>query len=222
MKKMKINATITMLMLVTVLFVAGCSKKMSDSNAENEKGNLESASNKGKKYKLVTSESKLEWLAKKVTGEHDGTVDISAGELFADKDKLNGGNFDIDFTTISALNMDDEGLKAKLIGHLKSEDFFSASAHPIGKFEITSTNLSDDGKGNNYNITGKLTIKGITKEISFPAKVNISDDKVTASADFNIDRTLWDIKFRSGKFYENLGDNLIYDDFNIKFNITAK
>ncbi len=79
-----------------------------------------------------------------------------------------------------------------------------------------------DSLGNNVKIGGKLTIKGISKDISFPAKVSIADNYVNAEADFNIDRTLWDIKFRSGKFYENLGDNLINDDFNIKFNIVAK
>jgi len=215
------------LMLLTVLALsiaslAGCSKTSDQSETKSGKTENTTASNKGKKLNVVASESKLEWVGKKVTGQHNGTVDIKKGEVFVENGKLTGGSFEFDFTTIKVVDLKDTSSNAKLTGHLKSDDFFSAASHPIGKFEITSATPISDGSGNNYKLTGNLTIKGITKEVTFPAKVNINGDVVTASSDFNIDRTLWDIKFRSGKFFENLGDNLISDDFNIKFNITAK
>ncbi|MEO8209753.1 MAG: YceI family protein [bacterium] len=207
--------------LLALSVYMGCSKSK-DEVSKTDKKDVVSASNKGKKLTLLIPESKLEWVGKKVTGEHHGTVDINKGELFVENGKLTGGSFEINFATIKNLDLKDTASNAKLTGHLKSDDFFSAGKFPIGKFEITSVTPTSDGSGNNYLLKGNLTIKGITKEISFPAKVNIADDKTTATADFKIDRTLWDIKFRSGKFFENLGDNLISDDINIKLDITAK
>ncbi len=200
----------------------GCSKSTSEKTNSTDNKNLKTASNKGEKLNLVLSESNLEWSGKKITGQHNGTVDIKSGDLYLDNGKLTGGNFEIDFTTIKVLQLDDPELNAKLTGHLKSNDFFSAQSFPTGKFEIKSLAPLSNGNDNNYTVSGNLTIKGITKEITFPAKVLINGNTVIASADFNIDRTLWDIKFRSGKFYENLGDNLISDEINIKFNISAK
>jgi len=217
----KINLMLLAILVLSIAIIAGCSKTSND-DTKTVKTENTTASNKGKKLSVVASESKLEWIGKKVTGQHNGTVDIKKGEIFLDNGKLTGGNFEFDFTTIKVIDLTDTASNAKLTGHLKSDDFFSVASHPIGKFEIKSASLVSDGAGNNYKLSGNLTIKGITKEVTFPAKVNIAGDVVTASADFNIDRTLWDIKFRSAKFFENLGDNLINDDFNIKFNIVAK
>jgi len=208
-------------LLLTIVLLSGCSETKNEKVSTDTKGQTAST-NKGKKLNIVSSESKLEWMGKKVTGQHNGTVDLGKGDLYVDGGKLTGGSFEIDFSTIKVLDITDESLNAKLTGHLKSDDFFSVSTFSIGKFEITSVTAIPNATTNNYTIGGKLTIKGITKEISFPAKVNISGDAVTAMADFNIDRTLWDIKYNSGKYFENLGDKLISDEFNIKFNIIAK
>lgn len=221
--KTKKNAIVLLAVILSVITMFyGCSNTSREQTSKTETKDGISASNKGKKLNIVSSESKLEWTGKKVTGQHNGTVDITKGDLFIDNNTLTGGNFDIDFTSIKVVDITDPETNSKLTGHLKSDDFFSAGSFPIGKFEIKSLAPLSDGTGNNYSVTGNLTIKGITKEITFPAKVNINSGSVTATADFNIDRTFWDIKFRSGKFYENLGDKLISDDFNIKFNVTAK
>lgn len=222
MKTLKKLSSVTVIFVTLISLFYGCSKSTSDKTNNTENKNLKTASNKGEKLNLVLSESKLEWSGKKVTGQHNGTIDFKNGDLYLDNGKLTGGNFDIDFTTIKVRDLEDPELNAKLTGHLKSNDFFSAQSFPIGKFEIKSLAPLSNGTENNYTVSGSLTIKGIKKEITFPAKVMINANSVIASADFNIDRTLWDIKFRSGKFFENLGDNLISDDFNIKFNISAK
>lgn len=207
---------------ITAAVISSCSKN--DNNKSSGSGNTEmySASGKGDKFMVNSSESKLEWTAYKVTGQHYGTVDINKGELFFDKEELTGGSFDIDFKTIKVVDITDAEMNAKLTNHLKSDDFFSASAFPAGKFLIKSVSKNNGSASGNYNINGSLTIKGITRDISFPATVTAANGMVTASSDIKIDRTLWDIKFRSGKFYENLGDKLINDEFNIKFNISAK
>ncbi|MEO6695906.1 MAG: YceI family protein [Ignavibacteria bacterium] len=215
----KIKLMVLTVLILSAVIITGCSKSSDDTKTNTDNRTNTTASNKGKKLNIVASESKLGWLGKKVTGQHNGTVDIKQGELFVENGKLTGGSFEFDFNTIKVLDIEDPETNAKLTGHLKSDVFFSATSHPIGKFVITSITPGSDG---NYNIIGNLTIKSISKEVSFPAKVNINGDVVTSSADFNIDRTLWEIKYGSGKFFENLGDKLINDDFNIKFNITAK
>lgn len=208
--------------LLVLTLITGCSKSSEQGNTKSENNNLKAASNSGEKLNLVSSESKLEWIGKKVTGQHNGTVEIVNGDLFLDNGKLTGGSFDIDFRTTKVLDIEDPESNAKLTSHLKSPDFFAAETFPIGKFEILSLAPLSDGSQNNYIVSGNLSIKNITKEIKFPVNVKVNGGSVLASADFNIDRTLWDINFRSGKFYENLGDKLINDNINLKFNITAK
>lgn len=219
-KTSKVTSVITAF-IFSIIFIAGCSES---NDATKLAGKYEgiSASNKGKKLNIVTPESKLEWTGKKVTGQHNGTVDISNGTVYIDNGKLSGGNFDINFATITVLDLSDAELNAKLTNHLKSDDFFSAEKFPAGKFEITTVTPLSNGSANNYTIGGNLTIKGITKPVEFPASIRINGDNLTASADIKIDRTLWDIKFRSGKFYENLGDKLINDEIELKLKISAK
>ncbi|MFM2285794.1 MAG: hypothetical protein RLZZ543_1291 [Bacteroidota bacterium] len=112
---------------------------------------------------------------------------------------------------------------AKLLGHLKSDDFFSVEKNPEAQFEIVKVEAaSDAASGNNSTVTGNLTIKGIAKSITFPANITIEPAQLTAKAEFNIDRTEWDIKYGSGKFFQDLGDKMINDEFTVKFNLTAK
>lgn len=227
MNKLKVIGSGLTILLITISLMAGCSKSeektiSTDKSTTTGKKDVTASSNKGKKLTISAPESKVEWVGKKVTGKHNGTVDITGGELFVDNGNLTGGSFNIDFSTIKNLDLQDPEMNAKLTNHLKSDDFFSAEKFPIGKLELTSATPLSDGSGNNYTIGGNLTIKGITKPVSFPAKVSINGDAVTATADFKIDRTLWDVKFRSGKFFENLGDNLISDDIELKITIAAK
>ena len=107
-----------------------------------------------------------------------------------------------------------------MVNHLKSDDFFSVEKNPVATFTITKIapySAKKDEAATHY-VTGNLTIKGITHEISFPAEITFSDDLMTAKAAFAIDRTKWNVRFRSGSFFENLGDKMIYDD--IKFDLT--
>lgn len=221
MKKMIKVISVLASLILTVSILTGCSES-TDATKTSGKSEGIAASNKGKKVNLSLPDSKLEWVGKKVTGQHNGTVDISKGEMFVDNGKLTGGNFDINFATITVLELPDPEMNAKLTNHLKSDDFFSAEKFQTGKFEITTVTPLSDGSKNNYTIGGNLNIKGITKPISFPAEVNINGYAVSAKADFKIDRTLWEVKFRSGKFYENLGDKLINDDIELKINLSAK
>ena len=216
----KLKYSISLLTLLVIL-IAGCGK--SDKKADVTDAQKMQSSKIGKLFKIDATSSSLEWTGKKVTGQHSGKINISGGELYLDKDIISGGGIDVDMKSLTDADLTDTANNAKLIKHLKSDDFFGTDKFPFSKFEITtSTPFKNANKPQyNYLINGNLTIKGVTKGISFPANVNITDGKVTAYADFDIDRTDFGLKYGSGKFMENLGDKMIYDNFNIKFNITA-
>jgi polyisoprenoid-binding protein YceI len=169
-------------------------------------------------YKVNAEQSKLTWLAKKVTGEHSGTINVTSGSLALDNKVLKGGSFELDTKTIAVTDLTDKETNAKLLGHLKSDDFFAVEKFGKANFNITSVQSTGAGT---YDVKGKLTIKGITNEISFPATVKQEGNKVIANAKIIVDRTKYDIKFRSKSFFENLGDKTIYDDFELNVQLVA-
>jgi polyisoprenoid-binding protein YceI len=162
--------------------------------------------------------SSIEWSGRKVTGAHNGNIGIKEGHLVVDGLAITGGAFVIDMNTITCTDLTNEGSNTRLVNHLKSDDFFGTNNHPFSNFVIKSAKQKS---GDQYDITGDLTIKDITHEITFPATVRISQNRIMASADITVDRTKYDIKFRSGRFFDSLGDRLIHDDFNLKIELVA-
>jgi len=162
--------------------------------------------------------SSVEWVGKKVTGQHTGTIQILSGNFHLHDDAIGSGEVVIDMSTINNTDMEAGKGKEKLEGHLNSKDFFDVANFKTATLKITSTKKLE---GNSYTIYGNLTIKGITKSIEFPANVQVKDSKLAAYAEMKIDRTAYDIKYGSGKFFEGLGDKVIDDDFTIKFKIAA-
>lgn len=179
------------------------------------------AKTKGEKaaFEIDTKASKVNWTAKKVTGEHTGYLSVGNGTVTVENNNVVGAQVNMDLNTIVCTDLTDAEWNRKLIGHLKSEDFFSVEKYPVANFEITSMKPTSNGE---HSVIGKLTIKGITNEISFPAKVTLENGNVKALGTAKIDRTKWDIRYGSGKFFEGLGDKMIYDEFEITFDITAK
>jgi polyisoprenoid-binding protein YceI len=158
-------------------------------------------------YKIDSQKSKITWVGKKVTGQHAGTINLAEGILTSKGKKITGGSFAIDMTSLK-----DEGANTRLEDHLKSDDFFSTGKHPKATLVISS--IEPKG-GDQYAVKGKLTIKGITNDIEFPSTIKITKDQVNAKAKIIVDRTKYDIKFRSGNFFENLGDKAIEDNFEL-------
>ena len=178
------------------------------------------ADSKGEKQalKIDTKASKVHWTGKKVTGEHTGYVSIDKGEVHVLNGELTGAAVEMDLNSIVVTDIENEEWNQKLVGHLKSDDFFSVDKYPIANFKINSIEPADNGK---HAVKGDLTIKGQTHEISFPADVNVNNDIVTAKGSATIDRTKWNIQYGSGKFFQGLGDKMIYDNFEITFDITT-
>ncbi|HZH73039.1 MAG TPA: YceI family protein [Mariniphaga sp.] len=169
-------------------------------------------------YEIDKSKSTIKWNGKKVTGEHYGTIGISNGHLQVENNNLKSGVVEMDMNSIVVEDLKNESSNKKLTGHLKSDDFFSVENHPKARLEIKNAVKK---AGNNYTVTGDLTIKNITHPVTFDAVMNTGNEKLTAKGKVEVDRTLYDIKFRSGKFFSDLGDNLIYDTFTLEFDVVA-
>lgn len=167
--------------------------------------------------KVDTGASYISWKGYKVTGQHYGKVKLKNGNLEYENGKLVGGNFEIDMTTITSEDM--QGSYAdKLVGHLKSDDFFGVTKYPTAKFVITK---AAEAKPGEYRIKGDLTIKETTKPISFNALVSEKDGKQVATATMKIDRSEYDVRYGSGSFFDNLGDKTIYDEFDLEVTLVA-
>jgi polyisoprenoid-binding protein YceI len=166
------------------------------------------------KFKIVNTQSYIDWVGKKVTGAHNGTIAVKEGEIVLNDGKLAGGKFVIDTTSIRILDVTDPATNAQFFGHLASDDFFSIEKHPEAHLVISSVS------GNR--VEGDLTIKGITHPVGFDVAVTVGGDELTATGKLVIDRTKYEMKFRSGNFFKDLGDTLIYNDFELNVTVTAK
>jgi polyisoprenoid-binding protein YceI len=157
--------------------------------------------------KVDASKSTINWVGKKVTGQHSGTVNIQSGNLIFKGKKLTGGTFVVDMTSLTATDIKGE-YAAKLDGHLKADDFFGTDKYPTSK--LVFKKIANKGNGV-YTVTADLTIKDVTA----PVKFDITVKGDTATTTFKVDRTKYGIKYNSGNFFENLGDKTINDDFEL-------
>jgi|TARA_B100001059_G_C17745895_1_gene534283 polyisoprenoid-binding protein YceI len=167
-------------------------------------------------FSMVTEDVKIKssvinWLGTKVTGSHEGTVNLQSGFLKFENNDLVGGEFVIDMTSIACTDLSGKG-KASIEKHLMSDDFFSVDAFPSASLKILDVkkNGLDD-----YLVTANITIKDITQAITF--KTTVKDDE--AKATLIIDRTEFGIIYKSGNFFEELADKAIYDEFEMTINL---
>lgn len=165
---------------------------------------------------IYTKESVITWEGSSVHGKHDGYANISKGELMIENGQLTGGTVEIDMNTIEDKNY---GRNNKLIKHLKDPDFFDVKRFPFSTIVITKVESID---GEHKKVTGNLTIKGITHPVTFSAIMEIKGGIVKANGKLVIDRTLWDVRYKSGKFFDNLKDQAISDSIEFQIKILAK
>tara|TARA_B100000768_G_C11185060_1_gene334672 strand:+ start:165 stop:734 length:570 start_codon:yes stop_codon:yes gene_type:complete len=156
---------------------------------------------------INTSESSIHWLGKKVTGQHDGNINLISGSLIMADGVLTGGSFIVDMASLNTTDLQGESAQ-KLEGHLKSDDFFGVATYPEAKLIFTSVNNKGSGL---YSITGDFTIKGKTN----PATFDMQMSEGSASAKVIIDRSLYNIRYGSASFFDNLGNKVIYNDFEL-------
>lgn len=179
-------------------------------------GLLVAVPNAEETYTVSVAESTVVWKAYKVGGGHEGTVNIQKGTLTTDGDNLIGGSFTLDMTSITNTDMEGKG-KGNLEGHLKSPDFFAVEEFATASFVITNV----VPQGDKQKVTGTMVIKNIAQEISFLADVKVENGTISASADMKIDRAKFNVRYGSGSFFDNLGDKVIYDEFDLSVNLLA-
>lgn len=175
-------------------------------------------------YRISAEASTIAWVGTKIGGAHDGTIAVDHGELYVFDGELLAGEVVVDMQQIVVLDIEDPGSNARLKAHLESDDFFSVETFPSAFFEITAVEAVEvpvPGE-KTHRVFGNMTIKGITHGIAFDALIETGEDSLLAYADFTLDRTRWDVRFGSGRFFENLGDNLIHDDFRLTLDIIAR
>lgn len=209
--------SITYLILIIAPFFFGCRGPVKEENKNNASASSLSLHVGDEKYFIIDiKESVVTWKGSSVEGAHTGYVYISKGELMIENGQLMGGTVEVDMNTI-----EDESHRSdnNLIKHLKDADFFDVKKFPFSTFAITrvaSINVEDK------EITGNLTIKGITHPVTFPTKMEVMDRIVKANGKLVIDRTLWDVRYKSGKFYDNLADKTISDSIEFNMQMVVK
>ena len=167
-----------------------------------------------KNFKIIAAHSNVDWTGRKITVAHNGTIVVKEGALLVSDGKLTGGKIIVDVASIKILDINDPATNAQFVGHLASDDFFSTEKYPEATLEITSVS------GNH--VEGNLTIKSITHPVGFDAAINVNGNQLIATGKLVIDRTKYEMKFRSGNFFKDLGDTLIYNDFELNVSVTAK
>lgn len=171
------------------------------------------------KFSVDAKSSTVKWKGFKVSESHEGIVNIKEGTLFVKDNLLVGGQVIIDMSSIINTDIESAKYKTMLEDHLKSNDFFDVKKYPTAVLTIRNATKV---KGNSYQITADLTIKGITHSIKFDAEVTIKNGQVNANSKIKIDRTKWDIRYNSGNFFTDLGDKLILDELELDVMLMTK
>lgn len=214
----KLSITCSILIIASLFF--GCSEA-----APVENKNIATADSispehvAGEKYSIDTKETVLTWEGSMVLSfdeKHRGYVYTKKGELIIDKDQLVGGTVEVNMNSIEYGDKENKNTPVK---HLKSPDYFDVEKFPTATFSITKV---VDAGGGNSKVNGNLTIKGVTNPVTFPANIAIKDGIIYANGKVTIDRTQWDIRYASGKFYDNLADQAVSDEIDIYMKIVAK
>lgn len=171
------------------------------------------------KFQIQQASSTVNWTGKKVLGLHTGSINIANGFIEMSDDKIVGGEIEIDMTSIVITDIEDKKTHQEFLEHLLNDDFFSVDKFKTAKLIIAGSNKIEINK---FRIDGILTIKNISHPISFIATVEIFTDTLHSLGEVVIDRTLYNIRYGSGKFIDNLGDKLIYDDFVLQFKLVGQ
>jgi polyisoprenoid-binding protein YceI len=206
----------SLMFLAVVGFLASCSQAPAGEEAKTGETKEVAKSEEAKTLNVDLAASKMMWEGSKVTGKHNGTINLKSGSLQVKGNELVGGSFVIDMNSIVVTDLKENQGKAKLEKHLKEKDFFETDKFAEGKFEITGVK-AQAGEGTTHVVSGNLTLKDKSVGIEVPANVKIENGTVTASApQFTVDRTKFGITFKGAS------DNLINDMMGIKFEVSAK
>lgn len=170
-------------------------------------------------FQIQQSSSTVNWTGKKVLGLHTGSINIASGFIDMTNNHIESGEIHIDMTSMVITDIEDRKTRQDFFGHLLNDDFFSVDQFKTSKLVLTGSKKLDNGKSK---IDGILTIKDISHPVSFIVTVEVFTNTLHSLGELEIDRTLYNIRYGSGKFFDNLGDKLIYDEFVLQFKLIAE
>jgi len=167
--------------------------------------------------------STINWIGRKVTGEHSGTLNLSKGWVVMQEGSIIGGKFIFDMTSIKNTDIESPEWKEKLEKHLMAEDFFFTDSFPHAILEIKDhSQIVKYNTEINNRIIADLNIRGITHEINFPLEISQVQSIFYTEGTIDINRTIFNIRYKSGTFFDGLGDRMIYDNFTVQFSLQTK
>lgn len=166
------------------------------------------------KLEVNPEESTIGWMGKKVGGQHDGYIQLKSGFFELEDDRIAKGEFVVDMTSITNSDLK-EGSRERLVNHLKSDDFFGVEKYPTASFKVTNSSTFNNGKAT---LTGEMNIKDKTENISF----DVFRNENTYTAKIEIDRSKFDVRYGSDKFFDNLGDRAIDNIFTLDVTLKVR
>lgn len=214
--------------LMLSFFLTSCGGPEGEAAETKEAAPAATADSGSKSYAVVADVSKVMWEGSKPGKSHFGSIDVSKGSINVEGGKITAGKFTLDMNSITCTDLtgdQKEGLESHLKGTQegKEDHFFNVAKHPTGEFVITKVVGVDGNPKFNSTIYGNLTLKGVSKEISFPATVNVSGKGVTANTPpFTINRTDWGIEFMSQSLGDDFKEKFINDNIGMTLNIVAQ
>lgn len=204
---MKVLTKIVFLFLALGLTFTACKKTPEGVDAQTTDATNKAATAQTTDQRYKVTGGQLNWTGTKVGGQHMGTVKVAEGTISANGNNITAGKVAVDMTSIEVTDLKAGDGKEDLEGHLKNDDFFAVDKFPTATFQVASVN------GNN--VTGDLTLRGITKSITFPANVVATSDKISVvTPAFKINRTDFDIKYKSG-LLNTAKDKIIHDEISL-------
>lgn len=174
-------------------------------------------------YKLGPEKSSMTWQGQKTlikTWVDRGTIDLKEGSVTVGDGAAVSGRVVVDMTSIAPVSTGRGKDEDALSKHLKSADFFDTTKYPTAEFKLTSL-VKDGSSPDGYTVSGTLKLKGVTGAVNFPATINAAGDTLTMKASVPLDRTKWNVRYGSNRFFANLGDNVIDDVFTVTFTVSA-
>lgn len=171
------------------------------------------------RFKIQQASSTVNWTGKKVLGLHTGSITIANGFIETTDNTIVGGEIQIDMTSIVITDIEDKKTNQDFLAHLLNDDFFSVDKFKTAQLTITGSREIEPKK---LKIDGILTIKDISHPISFISSIELFTDTFFSLGEVIVDRTMYNIRYGSGKFIDNLGDKLIYDDFILQFKLVGQ
>ena len=175
-------------------------------------------------YIVSVEQSLVHWVGRSIVSRHYGSISLAGGEICFERGEIISGSLNVAMETIRVLDLEDSAWNQLLVSHLKSADFFHVTRFPTASLTLTGTTTIPDATPGtpNFRITGSLTIKGISNQVVFPALIAPrADGGLNAQAHFDIDRTLWQVQYGSGRLFEKLGMHLVNDFITLELQVLA-